>query len=69
MDELYGGKWWPGVALWAERCPYRGRGPFLEAGIEPRGLRDQDTVSPSTKLVSLEEVSDEEVSEIGRIWV
>ena len=35
------------------------------AGIEPRGLRDQDTVSPSTKLLdSFEEGSDEEESEV-----
>ena len=32
--------------------------------MEPRGLRDIDTVSPSTKLDSLEEVPDEEGSEV-----
>ena len=64
MDEFHGGKWREDAALWTEGCPDRGRGPFLEAGIEPRGLPNQNTVSLSTKLESVEEVSDEEESEV-----
>ena len=62
MDEFRGGKRWEGAALWTDGCPDRGRGPFLEAGMEPRGLPNQNTVSPSTKLESVEGVSEEEES-------
>ena len=64
MDEFHCGKWRKSPPLWTERCPDRGRGPFLEAGIEPRGLSQQNTVSPSTELNNFEEGSDEEESDI-----
>ena len=63
MDEFYCGQWRKSPPLRTERRPDRGGRPFLEAGIEPRGLSQQNTVSPSTELNNFEEGSDEEESE------